>query len=326
MPEKAIVDYVQFAVADYTNSVAVSDEQAAAFYENNKQLYVKEPAADADPTAIPEFTPMEEVKGDIVAMITQQLARREAADAADTLVSELADESMTFEKATEALGLTVIDNTPAFAQTDSVKGIDPTAPFQRAAFGLDNDETHYYSDPVVGRDFVYVIKLTKKLPSFLPSFEVVQDAATESAKITAAEKAYVETAEQIHGEIKAALAGGASFADATAKYKLELKTTEPFNVTSSLADEFGQEIKTGSVLFGEGKLTDLISTPNEYLVAYVAEKVLGDEVSALPSMRGELAGNIADEKSSRLVATWREDLLEEAGFEDLLIRADEDES
>ncbi len=232
---------------------------------------------------------------------------------------------MTFEKAAEALGLTIVDNTPAFTLTDSVKGIDPTAPFQRSAFGLDNDETHYYSDPVVGRDFVYVISLTKKLPSFLPSFEVVLEAATESAKIAAAEKAYVEKSEQIHGEIKAALTGGTSFADATAKYKLELKTTEPFNVTSSLTDEFGQEIKSSAILFGEGKLTDLISTPNEYLVAYVAEKVPGDEASSLPAMRAELASSLGNEKSSRLVAAWREDLLEEAGFEDLMIRAEEED-
>jgi hypothetical protein len=61
-------------------------------------------------------------------------------------------------------------------------------------------------------------------------------------------------------------------------------------------------------------------------VAYVVEKVPGDETEALPSMRAELANSISNEKASQLVTAWREDLLEEAGFEDLTVRSDEDES
>lgn len=320
MPEKAIVDYVKFTVTDYADDVEVPDEMVAEFYANNKQRYIKQADADAET----EFKPLEEVKGEIVELITQELARRAAADQADELVSELADESMTFEMAAETLGLTIVDNTPAFTLTDSVKGIDPTAPFQRASFALENNETHYYSDPVVGRDFVYVISLTKKLPSFLPSFDVVREDALESAKIAASEKAYAETAEQIHGKIKAALRTGSTFSDATAQYKLELKTTEPFNITSTLSDEFGQEIKTAALLYGQGKVTDLISTPDEYFVAYVAEKIPGDEAAALPGMRNELVSNISSEKANRLVASWREDLLKEADFVNLMLRTDDE--
>ena len=326
MPEKVIVDYVKFAVADYADDVEVPDEMVAGFYENNKQRYIKQAEAATDPATEIEFNPLEDVRGEIVELITQELARRAAADQADELVSELADESMTLEMAAETLGLTIVNNTPAFTLTDSVKDIDPTSPFQRAAFALEQNETHYYSDPVVGRDFIYVISLTKKLPSFLPSFEVVRDAALESAKIAASEKAYVEKANQIHGEIKAALQTGSTFSDATAQYELELKTTEPFNITSTLSDAFGQEIKTAALLYGQGKVTDLVSTADEYLVAYVAEKIPGDEAAALPSMRDVLVSNISSEKSARLVASWREDLLKEADFMNLLIRTDDDES
>ncbi|MCF7863263.1 MAG: SurA N-terminal domain-containing protein [Kiritimatiellales bacterium] len=325
MPEKAIVDYVKFAVADYMAGAEPTDEMIAGYYENNKQRYLKDPAADMAAGSAPEYKPLEEVKGSIAADLKQALARKAAADQADALVSSLADESMTFKSAAEKAGLTIVDNTPAFTLTDPVKGVDPTAPFQRAAFALEKDETHYYSDPVVGRDFVYVIALTKKLPSFLPSFDVVREAATESAKIAAAEKAYVEKAEQIHAEIKAALKAGTAFADAAAKYKLGLKKTEPFNVASELTDDFGKQIKSAAIQLDQGKLTDLISTTDEYLVAYVAEKVPGDENTALPGMRAELANNISNEKASRLVASWREALLDEAKFEDLTLHADDND-
>ncbi len=324
MPEKAIVDYVQFAVADHVENVEVTDDMVSGFYENNKQRFLKEPTEDAAADAAPEYQPLEEVKDSIIEQIEQALARKAAADLADELVAELADESTTFKSAAEKLGLEIIDTTPAFTLTDSVKGIDPTAEFQRAAFALEKDETHYYSDPVVGRDFVYVLSLTKKLPSFLPSFDIVREDVIESAKIAATEKAYVKKAEQIHEEITTALKAGTAFADAIAKYSLAMKKTEPFDISTSLEDEFGQQIKGAAILYGQGTLTDLVVTQDEYLLAYVAEKVPGDETLSLPGMRNELAGNIGNEKSAQLVSAWQSALLDEAGFEDLLPRADDE--
>jgi hypothetical protein len=321
MQEKVLVNYVQFAVADYLDQVEATDEMVAQVYENTKQRYLKTPAEDAAADAAPEFKPLEEVKDEIVGEIRMALARKVAADLADELVSDLADESMTFEKVAKALELSIVDNTPSFTLIDPVKGIDPTAPFQRAAFVLENDESHYYSDPVVGRDFVYVLSLVKKYDSFLPSFDIVREAATEAAKLAAAETAYIEKAGQVHGEIQTALKAGTPFAKAIAKQKLDLKTTESFNITSRLEDEFGQEIKAATARFDKGKLTGLIPTPDEFLVAYIAEKVPGDEAVALPGLRAELASSIGNDKSTRLVAAWRAGLLDEAGFKDLTQRA-----
>jgi hypothetical protein len=324
MPEKAIVAYVQFAAADHLDNVEVTDDMVSGYYENYKQRFIKQPAEDAAADAAPEYQPLEEVKDSIIEEIQQALARKASADLADELVSELADETTTFKAAAQKLGLAVVDNTPAFTLTDSVMDIDPTAPFQRAAFDLEKDETHYYSDPVVGRDFVYVISLTKKLPSFLPSFDIARNDVIESARIVATEKAYIEKAEQIHEEIGTALKAGTAFADAIAKYSLEMKRTEPFDISTTLEDEFGQQIKGAAILYGQGNLTDLVSTVDEYLVAYVAEKIPGDEATSLPGMRSELAVSIGSEKSSQLVATWKDAVLEEAGFEDLLVRPDDE--
>ena len=326
MQEKVRVNYVQFLVADYLDQVEATDEMVAQVYEKNMQRYLKVPAEDAAEDAAPEFKPLEDVKDEIAGEIKTELARRIAADRADELVSELADESMTFEKAAQALELTIVDNAQSFTRTDSVKDIDPTAPFQRAAFTLQDNESHYYSDPIVGRDVVYVLSLVKKYDSFLPKFDTVRDDATESAKIAAAEKAYVEKAEQVHGEIEAALKAGTAFADTLSKYKMEMKTTESFNMTSSLEDEFGREIQAATAPFDQGTLTGLIATPNEFLMAYIAEKIPGDEEVALPGLREELANGIARDKSARLVAAWREALLEEADFEDLTKQRADDES
>jgi len=326
MPEKVIVNYVQFPVSDYTNSVTVTDEMVAQVYENNKQQFIKPMAPDAPVGAPPEYKTLDEVKPEIISEITMQLARQQAFNAADVLVASLAEEGTTFERETEKAGLKVISNTPAFSATDQVKGVDPTAPFATAAFNLEKDETHYYSDPVVGRDTVYVIALHKKLKAFPLSFELAEADATESARIEAAEKAYVEKAEAVHAEVEAALASGTSFADALSKYNIEAQQTAPFNASTQLDDAYGREIMSATIPFEQGTLANLINTPDEFLIAYVATREKADEETTLPAMRDQLANAIRNQKAGQLAQAWRESLLEEANFVDLSKSADSDES
>ncbi len=314
MPEKAVVHYVQFPVSNYTNEVTVTDEQVAQVYEQNKQRYIKPETAT---NAIPEYLALDEVKAELTDEIKIELARRMAANTADGLVASLANESTTFEAECEKAGLEIVKNTPPFGAADTVRGVDPTAAFARASFSLQQTPTQYYSDPVVGRDTVYVITLQKKLPSFVPAFDVVKDDATESAKIAAAEKAYIEKAEAVHTELQTAIEGGAAFADAASKYSLDVQTTEPFNITTPLESEFGREIMAATIHFDQGTLVDLINTPDEFIVAYVAAKEAADEAATLPGMRDQLAASIRQEKAARMAQTWQENLLDEAGFEDL---------
>ena len=321
MPEKVAVDYVQFAVADFTNQVAVTDDMVSRVYEANKERFVK-PSADTN--APPEYLPLEEVKGKITKNLREQLARAKATDKADELVASLADVSVTFKDAARKAGLKIHDRTPSFTKTDAVKGVDPTAPFQRDAFTLQQDSNHYYSDPVVGRDFVYVLALRKKYDSFIPSFDVVRDDVFRAAQLAADEEAYQKKAEQIEKAVKAAVKQGKSFADAVAEYKLEVKSTKPFKMTDDLDDEFAQQIKQSVAYVDQGKVADLATVPDGLMLAYVAKRDPGDEATALPAMRAELVDNIQRNKARLLVSAWREDLLKEAHFEDLSSRDKKD--
>jgi peptidyl-prolyl cis-trans isomerase D len=322
-PEKAIVHYVAFNVSDYTNTVEISEEQIAQIYEGNKQRYMIPETAT---NAVPEYRPLEEVQGEIFDMVSSELARRAAANAADGMVAQLSAEGATFEGEAAKAGLTIVANTPAFGVADRVRGVDPTAPFAQASFGLELSPTQYYSDPVVGRDTVYVIALQKMLPSFLPAFDVVKAEATELAKITASEIAYVEKAEAVRTDISTSLESGTSFTDAASKYSLDVQTTAPFNISNPLEGELSREIMGATIQFDKGTLVDLINTPDELLIAYVADKELADEALTLPGMRDDLAAGIRQEKAARLAQAWQESLLEEAGFVDLMAQAEEAET
>ena len=318
MPEKVSVRYVQYAVADYKNSVLVTDDMVSAFYENNKQRYLKPAAEDAPAGAQPEYQPLDEVKDSIAELITTGLAQREAISAADSLVAQLADESVTFDAAAKQAGLSIIDNVPPFALNDTVRGTDPTAAFAQAAFTLENDPSHYYSDPVPGRDFVYVIALEKRLPAFLPGYDVVKEDVLEAAKAAAAEDAYIKKAESIHAEIETALQNGTSFADAASRYKLNVETTAPFSAATPPDIELGQALVQSTIMFDAGTLVDLIPATDEFVLAYVAEKQVADEATELPLIRTQLEAGIRRDKANRLAAAWQESILEEAALEDFI--------
>ncbi len=326
MPEKVSVRYVQYAVADYKNNVLVTDDMVSAFYENNKQRYLKPAAEDAPEGAPPEYQSFDEVKDSIAELITTGLAQREAINAADGLVAQLADESVTFEQVAQHAGLSIIDNTPPFAMTDTVRGIDPTAAFAQAAFTLENDPSHYYSDPVPGREYVYVIALEKRLPAFLPGYDVVKEDVLEAAKVAAAEDAYVNKAESIHAEIETALKEGKSFADAASRLKLKIETTEPFSASTPPDVELGQALVQSTIMFDKNTLVDLIPSENEFVLAYVAEKQAADEATELPMIRAQLEAGIRRDKASRLATAWQQSILEEAALEDLLSVPTGDES
>ncbi|MDF7826612.1 SurA N-terminal domain-containing protein [Pontiellaceae bacterium B12227] len=314
LPKKRIVHLVEFNVSDYTNTVEITDEIIAQIYEGNKQRYIIPETAT---NAVPEYRPLEEVKGEIFEIVSGDMSRRAAANAADAFVASLAGEGATFESEAEKAGLTIVANTPAFAATDRPRGVDPSAPFARAAFELELSPTQYYSDPVVGREKVYVIALKKELPDFLPEFDVVKADVMVEAELAAIEKAYVEKSDAIHAEIEAALKNGTSFADAASKYSLNIQTTAPFNISSPIEGDFAREIMAATVQFDKGTLVDLIDTNEEFLLAYIAEKEAADEAATLPGMRDDLSASIRQEKAARLAQAWQESLLEEADFQDL---------
>ncbi len=318
-PDMVKVRYVEFPTADYADETEVTDALVSQVYEAQKQRFVIEGTEGEDPA----YQPLAEVKDLLVADITAELARRKAANQAGLFASKLSSQATSFDELAKAAGKS-ISTTPPFALTDSVRGIDPTAQtrFAQTAFSLQDDPNHYYSDPVVGQDSVYILVLSNKMPSFLPEFEVVAEDAASAAAIAAVEKAYMELAEELHANLESALKTGAAFADLIAKAGLELTTTAPFSVAEPPADELEQQILPQTVLFDAGTLVSLIPTEDEFLIAYIASKEAADRVMADPMVVDQIRASVQNDKATLLRTAWRESILEEAGLEDLLDSAD----
>jgi hypothetical protein len=155
------------------------------------------------------------------------------------------------------------------------------------------------------------------MPSFLPDFEVVAEEAVSAATLAAAEKAYLDQAEELHANLEKALKTGASFADLIAKAGLEISTTT-FSVEEPPSEELEQTILPQTALFDAGTLVDLIPTEDEFLVAYIASKESADRVMADPIVIDQIRASVQNDKATLLVNAWRESILAEAGLEDML--------
>lgn len=327
-PERALANYVQFSVSNYLDSVMVQEEQISNYYEQNKERYAIPLAEDAPEDTATEYKPLEEVKEEVTNELKERLAREKAATEADLFVAALSQNPDAGFKATaEKLEVPCIDNAPSFTQADKVQGVDPTAPFARTAFSLDpNSRTHFYSDPVIGKEAVYVIELTKKLPSNIPPYESIQAEVRTAAEQAAAQIAYAEKVKEVHSAIKDAVKAGTAFADAIAPYNMELKPSVTFSMMEPAETQEGYMLMQYTLHLAKGDLSEPIRTANEFVVAYVADKVLGDEENDLPGLREELIANIKNEKNGQLIQAWYDELLNEANFENLMAKdvADQD--
>ena len=317
-PNKVKVRYVEYPVADYLDQVDVTDDMVTSFYENYKSRFVVE---GTETNAVPQYQTIDEARDTIVSEIKTALARRKAATDAGVFVSKLSSQSATFDQLAQEANKT-ITATPPFAKADTVRGIDPTAAFTQAAFSLDQDANHYYSDPVVGKDSIYILVLTGKMQAFLPDYEIVAGDAMKAAKADADEQAYIAKAETVHAQIEAALKAGTSFADAATQAGLKVSSAEPFSLSEPPTDDIGQRLLNAVALFDQGTLVDLIPNDDELLAAYVAQREAGEQFKSDgtlpdPNLLAQPRSSIVSDKAQRLTAAWQDEVLKEAQLEDL---------
>lgn len=326
-PEQVKVHYVAYPAADYTNDVVVTEIEMTNVYEQVKfQRYLLPFPEDAPEEIEPQYQPYDEVKDELATEIALYKGGDKAASDAQRFVSRLARENATFESVAEDTGREIVKNLPRFAIDEIPRGIDETAPFARQAFGLEltPERTRYYSNPVVGNNFVYVIALQERFESFLPPFDAVQDRALEQAMIAASEKAYVEKANEIHADTQTALQAGMTFEDAAVSLDLQVETMEPFSVNTAPQDELGYQIAQATALLGEGSLANLIPTVDTYVLAYVTNKVPA-EVPALTSNDMEmLRMQMRSIKARRIADAWQISLMDTAQLEDLMTQVAEE--
>ena len=318
MPAKVRVSYVEWSINDFLEQAEAPEGAALEVYNQNLETYRIETTNEVD---VAEYKPFEDVEEEITGQIRERVARRAAAEEATALVADIAPRAEgdlpDFAGAVATAGLTV-KTLPAFGLTDELPSIDETAPFRQAASRLQDDAYSSFSDAVVGKDSVYVLSLEQQYPSFLPSFEVVEDNVMEAAHAQAVAEAVSERAEELQETLTAALAAGDAFEEALKPYQLNIETTEEFDVTTELTNDYANVLIPICLNTQQGELCQPAPLEEGILIAYVAERKSTDVELGLPAIREELVAGLSQNRVRQLTQDWQESLLKEANFKNLM--------
>jgi hypothetical protein len=323
MPAKVRVSYVEFPVSNFLAQVEMPEGAALKVYNQNIENYRIE---NTNTDAVVEYKPFEKVEDEINGQIRYALARKKAAEKATEFVDAVAPKSEggqpDFAGAVKAAGLKS-KTMPAFGLKDEVKGIDETAPFQQAAFGLENDAYTSFSDAVIGKDTVYVLSLEQRYPSFIPAFEAVEKEVMDTAREDAVTKALAERALDIEKAVTEATKAGTGFKEAVKPFGLKVQTTVEFDVTTEMEDKYADTFVGLCINVPQGKLCEPAPVKEGVLLAYVSSRKSTDADTGLPAIRQELVENLSRSRAQRLASAWQTSLLSEGNFKNLMHKSAE---
>lgn len=315
---KVRVSYVEFAVSDFLDQAELPEDAAQQFYDKNTERFRIETTNE---NSVTEYKPFDQVKDEINEQLRMDAARRLATEKATEFVAEVAPKAEgvqpNFAGAAAAAKLT-IKTLPAFGKTDPLNGIDSTAPFRQAAFGLEDDVYSSFSDAVAGKDTVYVLSLEQRYPSFVPEFDAVEQEVTKEARRQAVIKVLAERASEIQTAVAKAGETGTGFREAVAPFNLPVQTTPEFDMSTELDDKNAAALMRHCVDLKQGQLCELTPVENGVLLACVASRKNAEAGAESSELRKELSDYLSRSRSQNLADEWQTSLLTEGNFKDLM--------
>ncbi len=336
IPEMVRVKYVQIPVEKYMAGAAVTNEDdALAYYDERIDDYrVTNTVTETVTNLLAAGSNMvstvvtskvvtldfDQVKTNIFEALTLQAAKDRAAEIATDFVVSLAPDrdgnSPKFEDAAEKAGLEVRKLEP-FALDDEVPGIDAGAIFNHTAFNLTKAADEYFSDAVVGSNYVYVIALEEKIPSRVPEFDEVADKVMAAARENALAETLSKKANEIREAAVKAVDKGEAFEKALEPYGMKPVVIKDFTATeaSENTNEYINILLRGVLPRNQGEVTDLLSTEDSVMIAYVDKRTQSSE-AALDSLKPQIEETVKRQRSRIMFEDYQDYLLKQANFED----------
>jgi peptidyl-prolyl cis-trans isomerase D len=334
--ERVTVELAEFDVNDYKDPVTVSNEEAQAFYEQNKESfrtpaevkvrYAEFPVADAEKTIrltddeIAEFykrnqakyagtnaaaPTFEDVKADVQKDLLTSRADRAAADRATEFSVKLVPKSGAarpeFAAVCSEFGIKP-QATGYFTAFDKPVGTNASVAFVQQAFAMGPEVPT--SDPVAGPDSYYVLEYVDSKPSVVPSFDEVKDKVIDEIKRGRIFDATVRRSQETVAQLKKLVADGKTFDAACAELKLKVKTPAAF----SLADEKpmlpgGGRIQQASLAMPVGAVSDFIPSITGGVVFFLKDRQPPDPAQAEKD-KAKWAQRILQQNQQALFNAW----------------------
>ncbi len=269
-PALVKVRYVYFTIPDARKSVTLADDEITEYYDRNKDQYL-----DAEKKPKPLAGVKDEVKKDLLDLRADRLAGDRATGLSVKLVHEPGTALPDFSKVAAESGLTPKE-TEFFDLHSAVSGVDAGQQFNLAAFSLSPEVP--FSDPVHGTNGYYVLEYVASKPSEIPTLDEVKDQVVDRVKRQLAFNATVKQGQELDTKVKAALATGKSFTDACTALGLKVKITKPFahdEETDSLPFEkqVNERVKEMVIGMATNSVSDFVVTTRGGLFFHLKQRL-----------------------------------------------------
>jgi peptidyl-prolyl cis-trans isomerase D len=192
-PEQVDVEYIEIPLEMFKAKVDISDKEIEEYYEDNKEDFKLE---DEGKKRQAKYKTLDEESGKIKDILTEKKMQEKALDTGRQIVNKLyADVDMRI--IAEEFGLSSKQTGP-FSMLEEIPDVGLSFPFLKAAFSLGIGEV---SEVIQTPTALYILKPTKKIPPYIPSFENITEQVTQTYKKQEAKKIALEKSEQIRKEI-----------------------------------------------------------------------------------------------------------------------------
>jgi len=282
LPERVQVAFVEFPYTNYFPKVEKEITNLTEIVNANYERMGTNQFKDAK-------TPEEakaKIKEEVLKRNAAVYAKREANQFATPLFDNPPLPLQKFTQYAESNKMNVAVTAP-FSKDEPPKGLDVGLDFARAAFNLSPTDAPY-AQPIEGRDAIYVIAFSKRLPSEIQPLDQIRDKVTMNYKLGQAMFKARKAGMDFWLSVSNTLAQGKTFDAAAAEAKLKPVHLPPFSQSSEEVTNVDpaelETLKQLAFTTAPGKASTFRSTREGGLIVYVKEKLPMDEAKMKQDM------------------------------------------
>ncbi|OED35600.1 hypothetical protein AB834_04550 [PVC group bacterium (ex Bugula neritina AB1)] len=306
----------------------ISEESIRDYYEENKESFsiesdenasgksktTKETSSNTQAEEKAQYKTLEtvraEIEKDLLAAKQNDLAQKKAYAVADALydgakISKIeADHAVKFEE------------TPFFAQQD-IRSLGQKIPMNvlLAASELKLGEA---SDVIESFGNLYILKVLKEQPSYIPPFELVKNKIIEDLRYINSQKTAKEIAEKSYKTIKDLIKANPDLSFDEISKKTDLKwTLSPAFLYEDSIPNLGNEpsLKKATFNLALGDISFPLKTNDRFVILSPSEKISVDkEILEKETQKDSFRNSLLQKKKNRLYYSWIENIKKQANI------------
>ena len=292
--------FVKFERTQETDKIQISPEEVASIHQQNQAAFMAEETREAR-CVVFELPADSKIEGKEKVDALQKLA-----NTASELTDSLAQVGASLEQLTEKAGakiikLTAFDRTGKQAQAASSLNSEAMADLAPAAFLV--PKAGATSDVIQSGDAFYIIEVTAVNPARPLTLDEARPQIEAQLRAQKAQQIFTADATSAANALRAAVAGGKSFAEAAATQNLKVEEIKNVVAAAESTSPENQAIAGSTLLLKEGGISNLEGAPWGAFVAQLQSRAPVDQM-AFGARETQIRESLLRNKRDLLFMEW----------------------